>query len=716
MKLREFRVRDFRSVNDSGWIEFSDVTALIGTNESGKTNLLLPLWKFNPARDGEIQPTQDYPRARFNEIRQMESKPVFIETRFETTEALRAALATATQHPAASFEVVEVARDYDKKYRVSFPGLVIPRTASKANVLDLLTGAQSDIAKIEVQPEESNLAAQMRAALTSASAHCSDVSTNDISAERLSKVRDTLAAVNTDAAPPTSATAPLYRRTLVAMEELVAKLSVQHPSEREDVRTLVVKALPKFVYYHQYGNLDSEIFLPQVIQNLKRDDLSPSAAAKARTLRVLFEFVRLKAEEILELGKDDLPPDAKPEHVKEVADQKTMRSVLLQSASADLTRKFRDWWKQGEYRFRFEADGNHFRIWVSDDRRPEEIELEGRSTGLLWFLSFYLVFLVESSGAHAGCILLLDEPGLSLHPLSQRDLSFFFDSLSKTNQLAYTTHSPFLVDSDHLDRVKAVYVGSDGHTKVSVDLRAGFPKDDASKSIYPVHAAIGLSASDGLLQGAQSVVVEGPADQLYLSAIKTALISRKKINPSRDLIFIPAGGVKGVRAVAGVVTAKNDEPPIVILDSDSAGRQLAAALKQDLYRGVGSRILDIGSFVDVVDAEVEDLWPTKLWADAVAKAHRTPEIDEDFSDVCKPGVALVPQAEEFAKKHGIKLEQGWKVDIARSIKLRFLRDPGLVPEGSAEEARWVALFERLLGGGSVGITSAAAATSAAARR
>lgn len=53
--------------------------------------------------------------------------------------------------------------------------------------------------------------------------------------------------------------------------------------------------------------------------------------------------------------------------------------------------------------------------------------MEGRSTGLQWFLSFYLVFLVESQDTHSGCILLLDEPGLSLHPLAQRDLSDFFD-------------------------------------------------------------------------------------------------------------------------------------------------------------------------------------------------------------------------------------------------------------------------------------------------
>ena len=62
MKLARFRVTNFRSVEDSGWVDVDDVTALIGVNESGKTNLLLPLWKLKPACDGEIQPTSDYPK------------------------------------------------------------------------------------------------------------------------------------------------------------------------------------------------------------------------------------------------------------------------------------------------------------------------------------------------------------------------------------------------------------------------------------------------------------------------------------------------------------------------------------------------------------------------------------------------------------------------------------------------------------------------------
>ena len=145
------------------------------------------------------------------------------------------------------------------------------------------------------------------------------------------------------------------------------------PGEQDEARERVVKALPPFVYYSHYGNLDTEIYLPHVVQNLKRDDLGTREAAKARTLRVLFTFVRLNADEILELGRDfqdrngegQIPTE---QQIENIGENKRTRSILLQSASAGLTEKFREWWKQGDYRFRFEADGNHFRIWVADDR------------------------------------------------------------------------------------------------------------------------------------------------------------------------------------------------------------------------------------------------------------------------------------------------------------------------------------------------------------
>ena len=117
------------------------------------------------------------------------------------------------------------------------------------------------------------------------------------------------------------------------------------------------------------------------------------------------------------------------EEILKAQRDKEQRSILLQSAATHLTKEFKNWWKQGEYRFRFEADGEYFRIWVSDEKRAEEVSLELRSTGLQWFLSFYLIFLMESKNENRNAILLLDEAGLTLHPLAQRDLVTFFENL-----------------------------------------------------------------------------------------------------------------------------------------------------------------------------------------------------------------------------------------------------------------------------------------------
>jgi hypothetical protein len=37
----------------------------------GKSNILVPLWKLNPANDGEIDLTADYPRKNYNEFRSL---------------------------------------------------------------------------------------------------------------------------------------------------------------------------------------------------------------------------------------------------------------------------------------------------------------------------------------------------------------------------------------------------------------------------------------------------------------------------------------------------------------------------------------------------------------------------------------------------------------------------------------------------------------------
>ena len=123
MKLVKFKVTNFRSVDDSGWIEVDAVTALIGVNESGKTNLLLPLWKLKPARDGEIQPTSDFPKTMFGaDIRAKPGNYPFITAEFTTDdEAERKRIARAAGITPEAVRIVEVARFFDGQYQIRFP-------------------------------------------------------------------------------------------------------------------------------------------------------------------------------------------------------------------------------------------------------------------------------------------------------------------------------------------------------------------------------------------------------------------------------------------------------------------------------------------------------------------------------------------------------------------------------------------------------------------
>jgi energy-coupling factor transporter ATP-binding protein EcfA2 len=698
MQLTAFRVTNFRSVKDSGWIDAAEITALIGTNESGKTNLLLPLWKLNPAKEGEIKLLSDAPRKDYNSYRVMVEKPVFIRARLQLVESLAASVAGLTGKTADEVRIVEVNRDFNGNRAVHFPDAQADNRIDNQTICEALEATVADITKAGTTSKgDEALKNELLRRLRDATAVVNGLD-GPAGIDEITKLQTHIEQPAIKAATQRSTVAPRFGQMIDVLAEYAETVSKPGPDDNEAVEKLVIENLPSFVYYTTYGNLDTEIYLPHVIQDLTRTDLTGKAEARARTLRVLFNFVRLKPEEILELGKDwDESSGQKPTDVQiqELNEKKKERSVLLQSAGTELTTKFREWWKQGEYRIRFEADGKHFRIWVSDDKRPEEIELEGRSTRLQWFLSFYLIFLVESREAHNGAILLLDEPGHSLHPLAQKDLAVFFENLAGKNQLLYTTHSPFLVDADHLDRVRAVYVDAAGLTAVSTNLRAS-PASAESKSIYPVHAALGLSVSDTLMQGCRAIVVEGVSDQLYLSAMKTALIGGGRIKPNRELVFIPTTGAKAIKTVASILGGRDNDLPVVLCGGDQAGITLAKVLKDEMYEQVTDRVIMATDILtSVKDAEVEDFMPHAFMSQIIERYLRGPDESPFLYD--KNLGSIVPQVKAYAKKHGITLVDGWKVEVARMAKTRM-------PANIQSESSWVPtlevwtkLFEHMIG-------------------
>ena len=160
------------------------------------------------------------------------------------------------------------------------------------------------------------------------------------------------------------------------------------PPVLERVIEEIKKHLPVFIYFENYGVLDSAIYLPRLIEDLQRTPTDPNV----RTIDAMFKHVQLTAAEITELGRSQLQEkrikgeEQTPEMIRQDQEKMELRSIKLNSASNDITTRFSAWWKQRRHTIRYHADGDFFRIWVADDRRPGiEIELESRSHGFHWF-------------------------------------------------------------------------------------------------------------------------------------------------------------------------------------------------------------------------------------------------------------------------------------------------------------------------------------------
>ncbi|WP_082814691.1 AAA family ATPase [Collimonas fungivorans] len=61
MKLAAFRVQNYRSIIDSGWVSIDDIAVIVGKNESGKTSLLKALLKFNPFKAEPYSLDREWP-------------------------------------------------------------------------------------------------------------------------------------------------------------------------------------------------------------------------------------------------------------------------------------------------------------------------------------------------------------------------------------------------------------------------------------------------------------------------------------------------------------------------------------------------------------------------------------------------------------------------------------------------------------------------------
>ncbi|MYA07535.1 MAG: AAA family ATPase [Holophagales bacterium] len=663
LKATRFQVLNYRNIDDSGWIPLERVTAFVGRNEAGKTALLKALHQFNPATAEPYNPQREFPRDRFTaEFRDGEEWPV-CRVEFELSADFRAELGERLNGAGIPHKAV-LTRYYDGSLEYQYDKELPDDSLDPDELVKALDGFASDARRLPAPPSDQESAIQeLRSRLADwADGHKEAVGElEDLRSEEGVNLLEQVRGESNAYAQPASA--DLVEALQQAVDQLRDDAKRTPLSQRLD--EAVEAALPVFIYFENYGILDSAVYLPRFLQDLASRPENP----RVRTINAMFKHVELTAQEISDLGREEVAEAraaGQPltgEMIARDQQRKELRSVKLNSASLDISRRFSAWFGQRRHKIRYQADGPYFRIWISDDRRPDvDIELESRSKGFQWFFSFYLVFLVESDEGHKDAILLLDEPGLHLHPTAQQELMGFFETLSKDNPLIYTTHSPFLIDGKRIHRVRPVTEDETGHSRISVD---GWPKD--RETIFPLQAAAGYAMVRGLFQHKKNVLVEGMSDYLYLHALNLHCHALGRQGLPDDVYITPCGGTKLVGHIASLFLGQ-EVRPVVLLDGDDAGRARRDALMKELYAGHEKAVLMLSDVLGEEECETEDIIGEATML-SVLKGLVKKRVTLNQDDRGKG--SLVDQIKSAAERHGTELPTGWKAEVARRIVVEW---------------------------------------------
>jgi hypothetical protein len=264
-------------------------------------------------------------------------------------------------------------------------------------------------------------------------------------------------------------------------------------------------------------------------------------------------------------------------------------------------------------------EGDVFRTRIRNARHRVTVDFDERSTGFVWFFSF-LIWFSELQRAYGDrLIILLDEPGLSLHAKAQADLlRYFNEQLRPRYQLIYTTHSPFMVDPDRLTSVRTVEdVGTDDVVGTRVGDRVLSTDAD---TLFPLQAALGYDITQSLFVGRHTLLVEGPSDLLYINWFRRELQERKRASLDQHWIIAPIGGADKVNAFTALF-AGNHLNIAVLLDYAEGQKGKIRALRELEVLRQG-RVLTAEVYAGQAEADVEDILGRALYIDLVARTFK----------------------------------------------------------------------------------------------
>ena len=575
MKLTKVRITEFQSIQDSTEFKIGDVTCLVGKNEAGKTALLKALYRLNPINeiDGNFDVTDDYPRRNVSDYEyDVESE------RREPGQVVYATYLLETDDIAAVKEIFGPKCFKDEK-----PNLILKKGYSNKLIFHGLR-IDEKLALIHLV-KTTGLPKSLEDELVK-------LTTAKEMTEKLANAEQTAAVQN-----------------LMPMLQRISEHNISYVAYKD----IVESRIPKFLYFDEYYQLKGQDSVEALMQRQANNTLEESDYP----LLGLIELARLDLEQL-----------TNPKRTEALISK-------LEAAENRLTEKVLAYWSQNQHlRMQFDirpghsgdpegmTSGMNILGRVRDTKHMVSTALGTRSRGFIWFFSF-LSWYSQLRQKGEQLILLLDEPGLSLHAKAQADLLHYFEEeLKPHHQLIYTTHSPFMVDPTHFDRVRIVQdlsiePNSDDlpeekqGTRVITEVLEATPD-----SLFPLQGALGYEIYQTLFIGPNSLVVEGSSDILYIQAMSSILQKKSKAGLSKDWTLTPVGGSGNVTTFVALIGAQTKLNVAVLIDYQQRDRQSI----ENLYKTKlmeKKKIHTYADFVEADEADIEDLFSDEFYLQLV---------------------------------------------------------------------------------------------------
>ncbi|MFI6637782.1 AAA family ATPase [Nonomuraea fuscirosea] len=562
MQLLRAHVTNYRPTEDSDEFDIGpQVTCLVGKNESGKTSILQAIFRTNPITPARFDDTLDFPSKLTRQLKRNPSEQITaIKATFRLTDE----------------EIAEIEDDLG-------PG------ALNGRVLTVSYGYRYKARTYGFSTDEAAIVKHLRGTLgidPKAHPELTRATTIDGFLEAMEEIEE-----------PSGPVQKMISRIRAWRDQNVDCFLIDEHFKR---------LLPKFVYFGDYDIMPGKVSIPDLIERRDEGELEIGEQALLSLLNQagagLEDFGQSRNHERL-IREAENASNAISDEVFEFWSQNKELQVELKvlepepDAQPPLDR------------------GPILQVRVRNSRHRVTVPFDERSRGFVWFFSFLAYFTDLEDTNDGNLILLLDEPGLSLHGRAQEDLLRLIDErLAPEHQVIFTTHSPFMVDPAHLDRVRTV-IDHDGHgTKVSVEI---FKADD--DTVFPLLAAMGIELTQTLFVGEHNLLLEGPSDLIYLDIFTDAIEAQGKPGLDPAWVKIPIGGAGKLSTFATLLGA-NKLNVAVVVDSSTTD---VGAIKRLRENGQlrNKALIEISEFTGTKDADIEDLFEPDFYLDLVNRAY-----------------------------------------------------------------------------------------------